>query len=820
VTSSLDISYLNESGLFGDAVITSTPARGGSRISRSAVKGRPVSRGTALEPLPEIQAPPNRSGGGIKQSTQAVPQANTAIPSAPIAPITLDVPNITEVPDRAKPSAASASINPENSSTPDVQPPLWPSFIEHLWVEVHQVASQRRADRQAITPWYLLPLIWLSSLYDIIQLSWARFGYETLWRLPLRVLGWLLSRPWIVILLISLVFANNLLESDAFITTGIGYRLRHYGVYDAKDYVTSFVPHYISRPLDYFNEDDVLDLQKRMSDIEHKVATLNRRANFDTATLNYLKDNLPDFVLIKRDKQGNKVIPPNFWSALKAKIEAEPPLLKGQFFSPSRNKAVPNQELSYLQVQKIAAGAWAEFLDINEVKIKAWQGEVFDDMWQHHVQDAYKNDILVSRTEMIEEVHKAWDDSKSLINNEISRFAKQMERFLREQEKVNRTLSVGDAAGVGIPISKARAVAREEAKKFGFVTEKEARRFTQEELKKLESVNERKVYEIANQVMQNVAGVGQVEARAIAKEELQQLETAKKSKAKDLFVQELKSNEKYIKEQARSVAQQEIKGAISKVNAITQNDVRTISLAEIERMVPLVQIRSLIKTQMGKNVEQAKRRVNYFSVGVGVIVNPIRTSPSYAFNTKRAWIGTRALLYVLGSGIPTPKPPVEALTRWDEHGDCWCAPSSEYGISLGLYTSKPLYPDEIVIEHISPEATLDAGTTPKDMILFAKIKGYNQQVIAGKLSEQFFSNVIGSSINDLDESWVPLAVFKYDLASGESTQAFQIPVDLKGLNIPASEFVVRAMSNWGRREYTCLYRVRLHGEVATITAEN
>jgi hypothetical protein len=259
--------------------------------------------------------------------------------------------------------------------------------------------------------------------------------------------------------------------------------------------------------------------------------------------------------------------------------------------------------------------------------------------------------------------------------------------------------------------------------------------------------------------------------------------------------------------------EQSIQTAKQQSAGLTESEVKVVSETVFRQLVPRAQLEALATAKIHENVEYSLLRFNHFSLGGGAVINPTLISPTYQ-SPKRPNYLTRLLL-----GIQSPNPAAKALTKWDEAGDCWCAPSKgkHPGIQLGVLITNDIYPDEVVIEHVPKTATLEPGSTPKQMELFAKIRE-NALDAVDELSSRLFPDAPVEI--DLDDTWVRLAFWEYDL-DGSRAQVFPVAINLKALNVSVKQFVVRARSNWGEEgrgagaDHTCLYRIRLHGEIAS-----
>ncbi|KAJ3510976.1 hypothetical protein NLJ89_g4374 [Agrocybe chaxingu] len=60
--------------------------------------------------------------------------------------------------------------------------------------------------------------------------------------------------------------------------------------------------------------------------------------------------------------------------------------------------------------------------------------------------------------------------------------------------------------------------------------------------------------------------------------------------------------------------------------------------------------------------------------------------------------------------------------------------------------------------------------------------------------------------------YIRLANFTYDIHAPQYMQTFPVDPEVKALGIDFGIVALRVLNNWGRDEYTCLYRFRVHGQ--------
>jgi hypothetical protein len=250
---------------------------------------------------------------------------------------------------------------------------------------------------------------------------------------------------------------------------------------------------------------------------------------------------------------------------------------------------------------------------------------------------------------------------------------------------------------------------------------------------------------------------------------------------------------------------------------LTTKEVKAIAEEVVRKLLPHAQLEALARSNLQQTVNYGLTRVNHFSKGTGAVIDPYSTSPNYIFPSQNVWFPNRWMRAMMLNSVPAPKAPETALTRWDEHGDCWCSPSNEsdgFGTSLGVIMASTIYPDQVVVEHISPSAALEPGAAPREMELFAFIDSTSETYNSCKtMSDDMFG--VDSDVS-LPYGWVRMASFTYDIESNHNVQSFPVQLDMKALGASTNKIIVRSKSNWGGENvgYTCIYRVRLHGEIA------
>ncbi|ORX43001.1 hypothetical protein BCR36DRAFT_361733 [Piromyces finnis] len=176
------------------------------------------------------------------------------------------------------------------------------------------------------------------------------------------------------------------------------------------------------------------------------------------------------------------------------------------------------------------------------------------------------------------------------------------------------------------------------------------------------------------------------------------------------------------------------------------------------------------------------------------------TSETYQLQPE-GFVG--ALSKLLGVAIKPGRPPTEAIQPTVHAGECWGMKGSSGVLTLKL--SKSIIPTQITLEHLSKEISFSISSAPRFIEIYAihDIKAFSANYIAHSL------DLVGS-----DKPYTTLiGKIEYDPAK-KSLQTFD--VDL--LSDPIQYIQFQFLENWGHSDYTCIYRVRVHGTPVAMTS--
>lgn len=221
----------------------------------------------------------------------------------------------------------------------------------------------------------------------------------------------------------------------------------------------------------------------------------------------------------------------------------------------------------------------------------------------------------------------------------------------------------------------------------------------------------------------------------------------------------------------------------------------------------------LALANLARNTQLAIQTVNYFAWGLGAVVDPYLTSPTYQ-KQMLSWYTIRGLYKMLTYKGPMPYSSDKTLQRWDEATDCWCAAKSDDKGKAQLAVLMPhaIMPTSITIEHIPARGTLDIGAAPKEFEVWVT----NTEQDLG-LTSTHAKGLEQQCGEQPDTGFICIGTGRYDIHGPNHIQNFAL--EAEELTGPANKVVVKVKNNWGQ-DHTCLYRVRMHGEQQAAVAED
>lgn len=215
------------------------------------------------------------------------------------------------------------------------------------------------------------------------------------------------------------------------------------------------------------------------------------------------------------------------------------------------------------------------------------------------------------------------------------------------------------------------------------------------------------------------------------------------------------------------------------------------------------QLYGLTLANMARNTEIRLKTVNFFSHTYGATVHPGYTSPTHSRQTGGIWQWINRNIHDIdGRGYPSP---ARALLPWEEPADCWCAAASnDLGkAQIGVIMPRAMRPTSITIEHMPLTGTLDIEAAPRDFEVWVQ-----SSTDANALGQ---SGGIDLGCGESPEhGMVCVGKATYNIHATNHIQNFDLE-DVLGSATFSKFAVVRVLNNWGQ-DWTCIYRIRMHGD--------
>ncbi|KAI0654537.1 hypothetical protein C8Q70DRAFT_925457 [Cubamyces menziesii] len=170
---------------------------------------------------------------------------------------------------------------------------------------------------------------------------------------------------------------------------------------------------------------------------------------------------------------------------------------------------------------------------------------------------------------------------------------------------------------------------------------------------------------------------------------------------------------------------------------------------------------------------------------------------------------------------PSAAPGPEVVISEDSSiGNCWTP-----GVSgqVGLSTTTVIYPTHVTVEHIPRQIAVDVGRAPRHMILWGVIDGLSNVhkhrwlIDNREMDISPDSSLRGHHAPPLTDNhaFVVLAAIEYNISGPSPVQTFAVHDRILDSQMDFGIYVLEIIDNWGSSD-TCLYRVQIHGEPASL----
>ncbi|OTA32461.1 hypothetical protein BTJ68_06247 [Hortaea werneckii EXF-2000] len=206
----------------------------------------------------------------------------------------------------------------------------------------------------------------------------------------------------------------------------------------------------------------------------------------------------------------------------------------------------------------------------------------------------------------------------------------------------------------------------------------------------------------------------------------------------------------------------------------------------------------------------ALHSVNFLSPALGARVNPHETSSTY-YPPRKGLFGGSAYL----SGVRSP---IEALSKWDEPGECWCAANStakgKGQAQITVHLGEKIWPGWLTIEHMPADGTLHIDAAPRDWELWLPARDKQHAQETTRILREDFIHCTGTPPSD---KHVCVATGRYDIHGSNWVQSFTLYGErLEELGFATDKVTFRVNTNWGA-DHTCIYRLRLTGDRVVVS---
>jgi SUN domain-containing protein 1/2 len=131
----------------------------------------------------------------------------------------------------------------------------------------------------------------------------------------------------------------------------------------------------------------------------------------------------------------------------------------------------------------------------------------------------------------------------------------------------------------------------------------------------------------------------------------------------------------------------------------------------------------------------------------------------------------------------------------------------------------PIFVEEVTIDHVAKSTALDMRSAPRQMEVWGLVEGKDNiarvRVWKEDLArQQPTDNEVVDYPKTLPKhpEYIRLAIFTYNIHSPNNVQTFPVMTEIRELNVDFGIVVLRVLNNWGRDDFTCLYRFRVHGQ--------
>jgi hypothetical protein len=264
---------------------------------------------------------------------------------------------------------------------------------------------------------------------------------------------------------------------------------------------------------------------------------------------------------------------------------------------------------------------------------------------------------------------------------------------------------------------------------------------------------------------------------------------------------------------------------------LSRDEVTTLVNDAVSKAISTARLQAGAKGNIISNLEdELSRRVNYFTLGNGAIIDMSLTSPTWNPPRKSSEFGSTDWTNQLAPRFSNAH--FAALINWDDAGECWCGGGKEIDIhgetnhrskktiptasdnpvDIVIKLPETVTPEVLVIEHIDPAATLDPASMPKDMEVWIHVEEHSRRRrVLDFMEVQFPGTDRDFNQPQLLRGFLQIGAFTYEHdRATNGVQVYRFSEELAKMDITTDQVLIRAATNHGAN-HTCFYRVRFYG---------
>ncbi|KAH9037831.1 hypothetical protein EDB85DRAFT_1934759 [Lactarius pseudohatsudake] len=240
-------------------------------------------------------------------------------------------------------------------------------------------------------------------------------------------------------------------------------------------------------------------------------------------------------------------------------------------------------------------------------------------------------------------------------------------------------------------------------------------------------------------------------------------------------------------------------------NKITSSGKKALMIKASDGQDVTELIGHLVDTAVSRYSKDTIAKADFALSSSGASVIPSLTSDTLEIVPQGLW--QQAVATITGNGYAIGRPPITALHYEAHNGHCWPFVGDQGQLGVRI--------EEITVDHVARDVAWDMRSAPRKMEVWGFVEGAQNldKVVAWEAARIEAGLEVPTQPMSLPHSskYLRIAQFEYDVDASNAVQTFPVDEDIRGLGLDFGIVVLRVLSNWGK-EFTCLYRFRVHGQ--------